>query len=105
MRIVTESTQQFCTKFEKFHTYVYGRSDITVETDHKPLVKLKKKALFQMTPRQQKMFMKLRQYTFTLVHKPGKDILIADYMSRLYPKGEDTDSGDQTETRAYLASF
>jgi hypothetical protein len=81
--------------FEKFHTYLYGRSDITVETDHKPLVALKNKPLFQMPLRLQKMFMKIRHHTYNLVHKPGKEIPVPDCMSRLYQKRRlETESED-----------
>jgi hypothetical protein len=70
-----------CFGFEKFHSYLYGRSDTIVITDHKPLVKLREKPLFQLTPRLQKMCLKLREHTFTLVHKPGKQIPVPDCMS------------------------
>ena len=30
---------------EKFYTYVYGRNDVTVETDHKPMISIFSKAL------------------------------------------------------------
>ena len=77
--------------FQKFHTYLYGRADITVETDHRPLVNLREKSLFEMTPRLQKMFLRLRPYTFDLVHKPGKSIPAPDCMSRLYMAGPQSD--------------
>ncbi len=72
--------------YTKFHSYLYGRSDVTVVTDHKPLVNLKDKPLFQMPPRIQRLFMKIRHHTFKLIHKPGKEIPIPDCMSRLYQK-------------------
>jgi hypothetical protein len=80
-----------CWGFEKFHTYLYGRSDITVITDHKPLVNLREKPLFQLSPRLQAMCMKLRQHTFELIHKPGKEIPVPDCMSRLYCGTESKD--------------
>ena len=81
--------------YNKFHTYLYGRSDVTVETDHKPLVRLREKPLFQMPPRLQRMFAKIRHHTFTLIHKPGKEIPVSDCMSRLYQ--DDKPSADNTE--------
>ena len=60
-------------------------------TDHRPLVNLREKSLFEMTPRLQKMFLRLRPYTFDLVHKPGKSIPAPDCMSRLYMAGPQSD--------------
>lgn len=42
---------------EKFHHYIYGRN-VTVETNHKPLVTIYNKPLHQATPRLQRMLMK-----------------------------------------------
>ena len=47
--------------FKKFHSYVYGRSDITVETDHLPLVRILEKPLHLVPLRLQKMKMTLQQ--------------------------------------------
>lgn len=91
-----------CWGFEKFHTYLYGRSDITVITDHKPLVKLREKPLFQLSPRLQAMCMKLRQHTFELIHKPGKEIPVPDCMSRMYCGTESND--DTFLNYAFLAT-
>ena len=41
--------------YKKFHTYLYGRSDVTVETDHLPLVRIFEKLLHQVPLRLQKM--------------------------------------------------
>lgn len=70
--------------FRKFHTYVYGRSDVTVETDHLPLVRIFEKPLHQVPLRLQKMRLRLQQYSFKLVGKSGKDIPVADALSRAY---------------------
>ena len=70
--------------FKKFHSYVYGRSDITVETDHLPLVRILEKPLHLVPLRLQKMKMTLQHYSFTVVGKSGKDIPVADALSRAY---------------------
>ena len=72
--------------FKKFHTYVYGRHDITVETDHLPLVRIFQKPLHQVPLRLQKMRLVLQQYDFTVVDKSGKEIPVADALSRAYLK-------------------
>ena len=70
--------------FKKFHSYVYGRSDITVETDHLPLVRILDKPLHLVPLRLQKMKMTLQHCSFKVVGKSGKDIPVADALSRAY---------------------
>ncbi|WP_369124565.1 RNase H-like domain-containing protein, partial [Enterococcus faecalis] len=43
---------------EHFHFYLYGAT-ITIETDHKPLVNIVKKAFALLSPRIQKMLLRL----------------------------------------------
>lgn len=69
---------------KKFHTYVYGRNDVTVETDHLPLVRILDKPLQDVPLRLQKMRMTLQHYSFELVGKSGKEIPVADALSRAY---------------------
>ena len=69
---------------KKFHTYVYGRNDVTIETDHLPLVRIFEKPLHQVPLRLQKMRMAVQQYDFKIVGKSGKDIPVADALSRAY---------------------
>ena len=68
---------------ERFHTYVYGRK-ITVETDHKPLITIVKKALNTAPKRLQRMLLRIVTYDFELVYKPGTQVIIADTLSRAY---------------------
>ena len=70
--------------YKKFHTYLYGRSDVTVETDHLPLVRIFEKPLHQVPLRLQKMRLSLQHYTFKLIGKSGKDIPVADALSRAF---------------------
>ena len=70
--------------FKKFHSYVYGRTDVTVETDHLPLVRIIDKPLHLVPLRLQKMRMTLQHNSFKLVGKSGKDIPVADALSRAY---------------------
>ena len=67
--------------YKKFHTYLYGRSNVTVETDHLPLVRIFEKPLHQVPLRLQKMRLSLQHYTFKLIGKSGKDIPVADALS------------------------
>ena len=67
---------------EKFHDYIYGRSDITVETDHKSLEALYKKPIGSAPPRIQRMMLRIQKYSFRVVWRKGKDLIIADTLSR-----------------------
>lgn len=67
---------------ERFHSYIYGLSSFTVETDHRPLVSIIRKNLNEMSPRIQRLMMKMQRYDFELVYTPGKHLLFADALSR-----------------------
>ena len=82
----------------RFHDYVYGR-EVVVETDHKPLVTIMKKALYLAPPRLQRMLLKLQKYDIQLVYKKGSELYLADTLSRAYPKdhSQSTDEDDDLE--------
>ena len=65
----------------KFHHYMYGR-DVTVVTDHKPLVAIRAKPLGKAPKRLQHMLLKSQEYSYQLTYKPGKAIPVADALSR-----------------------
>lgn len=67
---------------ERFHSYVYGLPSFLVETDHRPLVSIIKKNLNDMTPRIQRLMMKMQRYDFEMVYTPGKHLVLADALSR-----------------------
>ena len=66
---------------EHFHQYIYGRT-VIVETDHKPLEAIVTKPLYRAPIRLQRMLLRLQQYDISVVHKPGKQMYIADALSR-----------------------
>ncbi len=71
---------------ERFHTYVFGKN-FTIESDHKPLEMILQKPLTAAPPRLQRMLLRLQPYDVTVMYRPGKEILLADALSRL--PGED----------------
>ena len=73
----------------RFDQYVYGR-EITVQTDHKPLENILKRPLLQAPRRLQRMLLQLQRYHLNVVYKPGKELLIADTLSRAYLSNEPT---------------
>lgn len=67
---------------EKFRDFLVG-SSFCLETDHKPLVSIfGSKALDDLTPRLQRMRMRLMRYTYDISYVPGKDLTAADALSR-----------------------
>lgn len=102
-RALTEAEQKYsqlekelasiCFAVSRFHNYVYGKK-LIVENDHKPLVTIvNKKNISETTCRVQKMLLKLMRYNIEVKYIPGKEVLIADCLSRAYlnngPDGED----------------
>lgn len=67
---------------KKFHTYLYGR-EVEVESDHKPLEAIMKKSLAQMPPRLQRLVLRVQGYDLKVKWVPGKELYIADTLSRL----------------------
>ena len=67
---------------EKFHTYLYGRSFV-VESDHKLLEMICLKNLISAPVHLQRMLLWLQQYDMVITYQPGKEILLADALSCL----------------------
>ena len=66
---------------ERFHQYIYGKL-VVVHSDHKPLESIMKKPLSTAPARLQRMLLRLQKYDINLIYKPGKDLKIADTLSR-----------------------
>jgi len=81
---------------ERFHTYVYAQQDMTVETDHKPLISISKKALSSAPKRLQRLLLRLQRYTFNLVYRPGSELVLADTLSRARSPIKKSASGGAT---------
>ena len=105
------STEQNYTQIEKelyavlygckrFHEYAYGRH-MTVESDHKPLESILHKPLALAPPGLQRMLLALQKYSNTLIHRPGKDIPVADTLSRKSPDDEDSSLTEDMETQVH----
>ena len=73
---------------ERFHMYVYGKSFV-LESDHKPLERINLKNLAAAPQRLHRMFLRVQPYDFVLRYKPGKQMMLADAMSR-QPSSEST---------------
>lgn len=67
---------------EKFHTYVFG-APFVIESDHQPLEMITKKSLSAAPARLQRMMLRLQRYDYTVRYRPGRDMVLADSLSRL----------------------
>ena len=70
-----------CYGLTKFHQYTFGR-DVNVITDHKPLVSIVLKPLSKAPRRLQNLLLRTQEYTYSLSHRAGTDIPVADALSR-----------------------
>ena len=68
---------------EHFHQYIYAK-EVTVETDHRPLVSIITKSLDKAPARLQRMLLRLQRYNIDLQYKPGKELYTADTLSRAH---------------------
>jgi hypothetical protein len=68
---------------EKFDRYLVGLPHFRLQTDHKPLIPLiNKRDLVETPVRCQRMLMRLMRYNLTAEFIPGKDLTVADALSR-----------------------
>ena len=68
---------------EKFHQYTYGRK-VHVGSDHKPLETIHTKPLVSASKRLQRILLRLQRYDLEIKYTPGKDMHLADTLSRAY---------------------
>ena len=66
---------------QRFHQYIYGKK-VQIESDHKPLESIMKKALQNTPPRLQRMLLVLQKYDMDLKYLAGKENILADTLSR-----------------------
>ena len=85
---------------KRFHEYLYGRH-VTVESDHKPLETILRKPLALAPPRLQRMILALQKYSITLIHRPGKEIPVADTLSRKSMNDTDSSLSEAMETQVH----
>jgi hypothetical protein len=86
---------------KKFHDYIYGKR-VMVETDHQPLITILKKPIHAAPARLQKMIMQLQRYNIDLVYRPGKELYVADTLSRAYITDPEPQTDDWYEVMCVL---
>ena len=90
---------------ERFSHYLLGLT-FRLETDHKPLVPLlSTKPLDQLPPRVVRFRLRLMRYSYTISHVPGKQLIVADALSRAPVSTSSADDLTlQAEVDAFLAN-
>ena len=68
---------------EKNH-YIFGRSDVVVESDHRPLETIFKKPILNSPKRLQRMRLRLQNYDIQVEYKRGTTMFLADPLNRAY---------------------
>ena len=66
----------------KFHSYIWGRRDTVVYTDHKPLIHILHQT--QLSVSLQQWLDIILNYDLTIKYRPGMHHLVPDALSRLY---------------------
>ncbi|KAK2725004.1 hypothetical protein QYM36_001451 [Artemia franciscana] len=79
-----------------FHQYLFGRK-VYVTTDHKPLEAILSKAINRAPPRLQRMMLAIQPYDLTFHYRPGKEIPVADTLSRLHLPDVDKEAESEGE--------
>jgi len=68
---------------EKFDQYIYGHH-VVIETDHKPLISIYTKPIHNAPKRLERMLSCLQRYDLVITYKKGKEMYLADALSRAY---------------------
>ncbi|KAF2890942.1 hypothetical protein ILUMI_15231, partial [Ignelater luminosus] len=68
---------------ETFHYFIYGRQ-VLIQTDHKSLISIFNEDVNKVSARLQRMLLKLLKYNIKLEYVPGKNLVVADILSRAF---------------------
>ena len=85
---------------EKFDQYIFGRSDVAVESDHRPLETIFKKPILTSPKRLQHMRLRLQNYNIQVVYKRGTTMFLADTLSRAYLEDEPERTTPRNDVRS-----
>lgn len=85
---------------KRFHEYMYGRR-VIVESDHKPLEAILRKPLAAAPPRLQRMILQFQKYNIHIIHRPGKDIPVADTLSQKSIEHQDSNLMESMEAQVH----
>ena len=69
---------------KRLNNYTFGRT-ITVQSDHQPLQRLWKKSIVSVSPRVQRLLLRLAHYDINMEFLHGKENVIVDALNRVCP--------------------
>ena len=82
---------------ERFHDYLCGQPEITVESDHKPLEAILNKPIHQAPLRLQKMILRSKPYAVNVKCIPGSHLVLVDTIFRAYLPSQAANQPDEFE--------
>lgn len=91
---------------EKFSKHLIGLKEFILQTDHKPLISIINKQDLDKTPiRCQRLLMRLMRFNPTATYVPGKELAVADLLSRDPQKyRQDDDTLTDSDVKVYVDS-
>lgn len=98
---IEKETLAICFACERFEQYIYGKR-VVVESDHKPLEFIFKKSLNECPARLLRMRLKLQKYDIEIKYKPGKELLLADALSRHFLVEQSNGREKDVEAQVFL---
>ena len=81
---------------EKFERFLVGLPEFELQTDHRPLIP--QKEITDTPVRCQHMLMRLMRHNVKAVYTPGKDLVVADALSRSPLKQDESSAQKELET-------
>ena len=87
---IEEELLAILSAYKKFHlcVYIYARNNVTIQSDHKPLENIFQKPLNNAPARLQRMLLRLQKYDIRVKYAPGKELYVANTLSRAYLTNE-----------------
>lgn len=79
---------------DKFNDYIFGRSNVFVQSDHKLLEIIFKKDMNDIPKRLQRMRLRLQKYKLNVRYTKDNDMYIADTLSRAFLQDDQVIDGD-----------
>ena len=86
---------------ERFYQFLYGKK-VTCETDHQPLTTVFKRQFHSNPVRLQRFLLRLQRYDLSVSFTPGKNLHLADMLSRAPATRQLTDTEQELENECTL---